>query len=598
LALLAAGPAALLSAKKMPPAEARQLKGRLNPFLALATVATVFLAALPWMTSFGPVSGEPGGLIAAAAVTAMPGFLLLKASLNRGLSYRLQQALLLLALAILLTAGGNLIRFLGALGVPLPSIPGVGVVTTLGIWALGLAALIRLPLMPVVPGTAWRIATDIIIAGLGMALAIYVIWTLPGLRQAPQAVRREITLFNLMEAGNLVVLNLILVRGPLRPVRRAVWWLCATAVIETVYLVAFQYSLGRQSPGDRLANSLFFVDYLAYLYAADAFLRDTQPGIEEPLRPVRLWSINPLPIVAVLGVGGLLIASSVQGLQAATIPLAIGTVLMTLLLLGRVIASTVGSLQDAQRRVDEDRHRQNERLDLVGRLSGRIANIVQALAAGVRGHAELIRSDAGLSTRVGANIEAIADATQRASLLAERLLLASGRKRGDQRPRRLSEIVRLQQDAMNRYVGDKRIMIWDLAPGSGRALAAPSDIETIVRELVSNAGEATLHGGKITVSIREVTLDHPSLGISPCPPPGDYSVLEISDTGQGITQDDLPHVIEPFFTRKTAGLNRGLGLSVVHGIVARCGGGLEIDTTPGSGSQVRVYLPVEQVHSG
>ena len=126
----------------------------MGPLLTLATIATLCLAALPWIVSFGPVSGEPGGILAAAAVTALPGFLLLKASRNRGLSFRLKQALLLLALSILLTAAGNLIRFLGALGVPLPSIPGIGVATTLGIWMLGLLALVRLPLMPMVPGSA------------------------------------------------------------------------------------------------------------------------------------------------------------------------------------------------------------------------------------------------------------------------------------------------------------------------------------------------------------------------------------------------------------------------------------------------------------
>jgi signal transduction histidine kinase len=296
----------------------------------------------------------------------------------------------------------------------------------------------------------------------------------------------------------------------------------------------------------------------------------------------------------VLGVGGLLIFFSVEGFQPAAVPLAIGAVLMALLLLGRVIASAVGSLQDAQRRADEDRLRQNERLELVGRLSGRIANILQALAAGVHGHADLIRSEPGASPRISGSIEAIADATQKASLLAERLLLASGRARSDQRPRRLFETVRLQQEAVNRYVGDKRIMIWDLAAGSGRAFVAPSDVETIIRELVANASEATFHGGKITVSVREEMLDHPSLAISPCPPSGRYSVLEVSDTGRGITQDDLPHVLEPFFSRKPPDQHRGLGLSVVHGIAARYGGGLEIETTPGSGSQVRVYLPVEQ----
>jgi signal transduction histidine kinase len=560
----------------------------------LAAAAAATLAVVPWFRSFGPVTGEPLGLLAACAVTAIPAFLLLNAARADAMSTRVRQALWLLAISMMLTSGGNFLRFLNANGVAFPSIPGLSLSTTLTIWALGLAALFRLPLMPLVPGSVWRVATDILIAGVGMTLVVFVIWTLPGLRLAPTGTRREIMSFNLMEAGNLVVLNLILVRGALRPVRRAVWWLAASAVIETVYLVSFQYGIGRHAPDDRLANSLFFLDYMAYMFAARAFLGDTRRGLEAPLRPIRLWSVNPLPVAAVLGTGGLLIFSAFRDERAAVQLLAIGIVLMTLLLVGRVMGSTYESLQLVQRKAEEDRRTQAEKLALMGRLSGKMALVVQTLVAGVRGHADLLPAEAVHDTQVLGSIEAIGEATRKASMLAERLLLASGHRRGAQRPRKLVDILRLHQDTVNRMVGEKRIMIWDLAKGDGGALVDASDLETIVRELVANAGEATFHGGKITVKVRdeELTLHNP--GISPCPPPGEYSVLEVSDTGRGFTQGTLPYVLEPFFTDKAANQGRGLGLSVVHAIAARCGGGLLIESMPGMGSQVRVYLPLEQ----
>lgn len=515
-------------------------------WFSLAVAAAGFLAVLPWFFSFGPVTGEAFGLLAASAVTAFPCFLLLKAAGADGMSGRLRQALWLLAISMAMTSAGNFLRFLDANGVPFPSIPGLGIFSTMAIWAMGLAALVRLPLMPVTPGSAWRIGTDILIAGIGMTLVVFVIWTLPGLRLAAPGMRREIMAFNLMEAGNLVVLNLILVRGALRPVRRAVWWLAASAVIETVYLVSFQYGIGRHVPDDRLANSLFFLDYMVYLLAARAFLGDTAPGTEAPLRPIRIWSVNPLPVVAVLGVGGLLIFSSLRDSRMAVTTLAIGIVAMTLLLVGRVMGSTYESLQLVQRKAEDDRSAQAEKLALMGRLSGKMALVVQTLAAGVRGHAELLPSEAGRDTQALGNIEAIREATRKASLLAERLLLASGHRRGGRQLRNLGDTLRLQQDAVNRMVGDKRIMIWDIAKGGGRALVDPSDLETIVRELVVNAREATFHHGRITLKVRDEDLAPLNPGISPCPPAGEYSVLEVSDTGRGFTQGTLSYVLSPF----------------------------------------------------
>jgi signal transduction histidine kinase len=559
----------------------------------LYTAVLVGLAAAPWIVSFGPVTGEPLGLLAAAVVTAVPGILMLRASRRLAISGRLRQSLLLFGLAMILTAGGNLIRLAGALGAPLPSIPGVAQSTNLAIWALGLVGLVRLPLMPLVPGSRWRIATDVAIAGIGMALILFVVWALPGLRSAPGAERRAIMLFNLMEAGNLVVLNMILVRRPLRETRRAVWWISASAIIETVYLVAFQYGIGRAAPDDRLANCLFFVDYLAYFYAAQAFLADTKPGLDAPARPVRFWSLNLLPVAAVLGVGGLLILSAIHDSRPAVIVLATGIVVMTLLLLGRVMISTLESLQTVSRKAAEQRREQAERMELVGRLSGNIAQVVQTLVAGVRRHAEQLRGASWQNPQMSAGIQAIGESTLRASVLAERLLLASGQARSKQAPRRLGDIVRQQQEAMNRLVGDRHIMIWDVAKNAGNALVAPSDLETIIRELVANAGEATYIGGRITIRVQEETLAPGSVRITPRPQPGLYSVLEVADNGRGFAEEDLPHVMEPFFKSKGPEQGRGLGLSVVHGIAARYGGGLQIETEPGMGSRVRVYLHSE-----
>jgi signal transduction histidine kinase len=562
--------------------------------MGLATAVLACLAALPWFLSFGPVNGDKGGILAAALVTLCPGCIFLAASRNPLLESRLRQALGLFGITMLLTSAGNFLRLLDACGVALPSIPGISEYSNLVLWAIGFVALVRLPLRPVVPGTLWRMCTDVAVAGVGMALAIYVVWTLPGLHNGPAALRREVMMFNGMAAGNLFVFNLILVRGTAGPLRTAVRWLSATVIIETVYLVAFQYVIGTRSHDARLIDSLFFIDYLAYLYAGAHFLNDTRTGAHVAGEKPNAWVVNPLPICAVIGIGALLIVSALQESSEAIVPLSIGIVVMALLLLARVIISNFESLRVVEEKAERERRLQAEKHELIRRLSGGIAQIINNMMTVVHGHAELLREDFPEDSLTRGSLDAISSSAYRVSALAGRLELASGQRRKDERPTRLVEAVLLQRDTVNRMVGQKREVVWDLSGADGNALVAKSDMETIMRELVSNAGEATFHGGTITIRIREEMVSKPPRGISPCPPQGVYSILEIADTGRGIPESDIPFVVEPFFTSRPLPEGRGLGLSIVHGIVASYGGGLHIDAVPGSGSRISVYLPTAE----
>ena len=576
----------------MTSAAARHARAPNPVWLILATIVWAILAVLPWTVSFGPLSGDTGGILAAVVVTGVAGFLFLGASRRPDLVVRLRRALGLFALSILLTACGNLLRLLGVLCVPLPTVPGLDIATTVVLWAMGLAALLLFPLIPLARGVWWRMATDTTIAVGGMALAIFAIWTLPGLRLAPSSARLHLLAYNLMEAANLVVLNLILVRGPSRPIRPAVWWLAATIVLETTYLVALQYTIGRQSHDVRLPNSLFFVDYLAYLYAGALFLSRRQPDTDVPLLPESMRAFNPLPMLAILGVGALLILSALHPSDPALLPLAVGIVILALLLLARVIGATGENLRLLHKEAAEDSRRHAERQQLMGRLAGGIAHIINNLMTVVLGHAEMMLDRAGGDAHARQDGEAIAEAARRAAALAERLLLASGRPPGDRHMKRLAEVVQLQHEPVQRVVGGDRELVWELAEGEGGAVVGPAAVEAILRELVMNAVDATPVGGRITIRVRDELLSSAPSGMAPAPPAGRYSVLEVEDTGRGIAPGDLPRVHEPFFTTRPLHEGRGLGLSVVYGIVAGLGGGLLVGSASGAGARVGVYLPM------
>ncbi len=364
-------------------------------WLTLAAGVFALLAVVPWLMPFGPLTGGTSGTAAALLVTAVPGLVFFAASRRADLLPRLRQALLLLAVSILLTAAGNALRFVDALGFSFPSFPGLDLATTFAIWALGFAALILIPLAPLAPGARWRIATDVTTAVLGISLAVVAIWTLPGIHAAPHAAHFKLVLYNVMEAANLVVLNLILVRGPRRPIRRAIFWLAATIVIETTYLVALEYALGRQAHDFRLSNSLFFVDYLAYLCAAFSFLLDPQSERDGPLLPESLRAFNPLPVAAVVGVGALLILAALRPSDPALLPLAVGIVVLALLLLARGAAASAENLRLLRAEAAEERRREVEKMELTGRLAGGIAHIINNQMTVVLGHSELALGGAG-----------------------------------------------------------------------------------------------------------------------------------------------------------------------------------------------------------
>ena len=574
----------------MPVSSSPDLPRTRNRWLAWSAAGFIPLAILPWLIRFGPVEGGAPGILAAVVTMSIMGLVYVLASRKMGESPRLRQALMLQGISVLLAMFGNLIRLAHALGVPVPEIPGIGAVSEFAIWVLGFVALVRIPLLPIEKENRWRVSIDITISYIGIAIVLFVIWSLPGMRDVLPSSRNRLMFFNVMEAGNLFVLNLILVRRSVPQVRRAVAWLAAAIVVDTFYLIAFQYLTAHMVGGTELLESTFFVDIFVYLVAGLYFLYGGETG-DETEQPASLFRfINPLPFCAVLCVGALLILSAFEHASLSVTVLSVGEVLMAALLIARVVASTVESLRLARDKAEIERRAQAQKVEIIKRLSGGVSHVINNLMTVVLGNAQLLRSSVLPTSPDVESIDAISKAAQDASRLAGRLGLASGNKQHGDGPRPLAEVVLSRKDAVVRIVGMKRDVLWDVPTTEGRALVAPADAEVIMSELVSNAGEATYHAGKITIRVRDEFI---SEGTSHCPTTGMHSVLEIADTGRGIASEDLPRVVEPFFSNRPFHEGRGLGLSVVQGIVSRYRGSLLIETVPGAGSVVRVFLPVD-----
>jgi CheY-like chemotaxis protein len=133
-------------------------------------------------------------------------------------------------------------------------------------------------------------------------------------------------------------------------------------------------------------------------------------------------------------------------------------------------------------------------------------------------------------------------------------------------------------------------MVTHFDPGLGATRADPGQIEQVIMNLAINARDAMPRGGTLTIETQPVdTTQIASLPIGL--KPGRYVSLAVRDTGVGMDQATLSHVFEPFFTTKETGKGTGLGLPTVYGIVKQSGGDISVESTPGTGTTIRVFLP-------
>lgn len=228
-----------------------------------------------------------------------------------------------------------------------------------------------------------------------------------------------------------------------------------------------------------------------------------------------------------------------------------------------------------------------ERMDLVCRFSGNLAHELNNLLTPIVVCTQMLKEDAGDPDAIEFNAEQIADAGSRIQALAKKLIAIGSRQNatGLVRPATvLGEAARkagLSGDPPPRIVEPYRTR-----PGSSEWAVKinPEQFEFIVTELIRNAAEAMPSGGSIT------------LDMMPDERAGSL-VISVADEGTGIAAADLPHVFEPFFTTRSKTRDRGLGLTMVYGMVRRAGGSITCENLPEHGSVFRVTLPLQLVQT-
>ena len=245
---------------------------------------------------------------------------------------------------------------------------------------------------------------------------------------------------------------------------------------------------------------------------------------------------------------------------------------------------------DALRHKEEELRRA-QRLEAVGTFAGGIAHDFNNILGAVLGYGDMALRYAPQGSQLHRDLDKIMTAGERGRALVDRILAFSRSGVRERVAVHVEAVVREALDLLSaRLPGNVRVEI-ELPGGRAAVLGDPTQVHQILMNLATNAIQAMASGGVLRVSLETLRLDAPRLATTGVVRPGEFVVLKVADSGMGITPEILQRIFDPFFTTKEAGVGTGLGLSLVHGIVAELGGAIDVASTPGKGSAFVAYLP-------
>jgi len=233
--------------------------------------------------------------------------------------------------------------------------------------------------------------------------------------------------------------------------------------------------------------------------------------------------------------------------------------------------------------------RQSQKLESMGQLTGGVAHDFNNLLTPIVGSLDILQRRGVGTDRERRLIDGAIQSAERARTLVQRLLAFARRQPLQATAIDLAALIRNLAGLITSTCGPRIWLAIDIDEHLPSARADANQIEMALLNLAVNARDAMPDGGKLTISAIE---EHVSDGHSADLAEGDYIHVRIADTGLGMDAKTRAKAIEPFFTTKGVGQGTGLGLSMVHGLAAQLGGGLTIESAPGAGTTVHLWLPV------
>jgi two-component system, cell cycle sensor histidine kinase and response regulator CckA len=272
-------------------------------------------------------------------------------------------------------------------------------------------------------------------------------------------------------------------------------------------------------------------------------------------------------------------------------------------------AFLIAMLADATERKRVEEHlREAEKMEVIGRLAGGIAHDFNNLLTGILLYCDLLTAglesggweSRGLETsELCQHVEEVRMAGEQGAALTHQLLAIVRKQAAEPRPILINEIVASTKNLLQRLIGEQIELIIVLDSGAGLVLADPAQLRQILMNLVLNARDAMPQGGKIRLITRaaefprEFSGEFPSEVSSKAQPGSARRAvsLAVKDNGCGMDAETRARLFEPFFTTKNPGKGTGLGLATVQRIVSEAGGTVEVESEPGRGTCIEVFLP-------
>jgi PAS domain S-box-containing protein len=259
---------------------------------------------------------------------------------------------------------------------------------------------------------------------------------------------------------------------------------------------------------------------------------------------------------------------------------------------GSAIDITARKNAEAEKDRLEIQLRQSQKMEAMGTLAGGIAHDFNNILGAILGYGELARNSAPDGSVVHRYLDNVMHAGGRAKALVERILAFSRSGVGERGPINVQAVIEETLELLAASLAPAVRLNRRLEAGAAAIVGDATQLHQVAMNLCTNALQAMEHGGVLEVALERAgvaqarALSHGNLE------PGAYVRLTVSDTGSGIPSDVLDRMFDPFFTTKGVGQGTGLGLSLVHGIVADLGGAIDVRTTVGGGTTFAIWLPI------
>jgi PAS domain S-box-containing protein len=255
---------------------------------------------------------------------------------------------------------------------------------------------------------------------------------------------------------------------------------------------------------------------------------------------------------------------------------------------GRIIGAIAFLRDITARRGMEEALRQSQKLEAIGQLTGGVAHDFNNLLSAILGNLELI-ADRTRSTAIAGWVRSAARAAERGASLTQGLLAFSRKQQLAAKPVDLNALLLGMGDLLARTIGIVVRVERTLAPDLWPVLVDATQIELVILNLAINGRDAMPDGGVLTIETANLPATAPRRPHDLAP--GDYVTLAVRDTGLGMSEEVKARAFEPFFTTKGKDKGTGLGLSMVYGVAKQSGGTAVLESRPGEGTMVRLYLP-------